>query len=72
MVHAAIHVKNNMIPELEVTSCIKDREKKRVRFSTFMIYYILAYESQKALMELYSEVDKPWMNAELRAIMVQL
>ena len=27
MVHAAIHVKNNMIPELEVTSCIKDREK---------------------------------------------
>ena len=72
MVHAAIHVKNNMIPELEVTSCIKDREKKRFRFSTFMIYYILAYESQKALMELYSELDKPWMNAELRAMMVQL
>ena len=50
----------------------RQRKKTCFRLSTFMIYYILAYESQKALMELYSEVDKPWMNAELRAMMVQL
>ena len=38
----------------------------------FMIDYISAYKSQMAFMRLDLEVDKPRMNAELKAMMTEM
>ena len=73
MVHAATHVENNMVSEVEVTSCSKDKGGKNV-FQTGCFYDSLHLRLQ-ITNDFYGidfESDKPRVNAELRVMIAQL
>ena len=55
--------------EVEVTSCSKDKGKKRILDGAFMIDYISAYKSQIALKGVDFVADTPRINAKLRVMM---
>ena len=61
-----------MSSEVEVISCSKDKGKKCLRWSAFMIDYISAYRSQIAFLGLDFEANKPRINADLRVMMAKL